>query len=123
MLVVDDNVDSADVAALLLRMAGHEAQVAYSAATALEAAAAYQPNVVLLDIGLPEMNGYEVAARLRQHPQVGNAWLVAITGYGQDSDRQRSQAAGFDHHLVKPVEPQKLRELLALLATQERAKE
>ena len=120
VLVVDDNVDGADVTALLLQELGHEAQVAYSGATALAAADEYLPNVVLLDIGLPEMDGYEVARRLRQHPLLRNAWLVAITGYGQESDRQRSKEAGFDHHLVKPVAPEKLEVLLTLLATQER---
>lgn len=120
VLVVDDNVDGADVTALLLQLLGHEAQVAYSGATALAAADEYLPNVVLLDIGLPEMDGYEVARRLRQHPLLRNAWLVAITGYGRESDRQRSKEAGFDHHLVKPVGPEKLEVLLTLLATQER---
>ena len=120
VLVVDDNVDGADVTALLLQELGHETQVAYSGAAALAAADEYLPNVLLLDIGLPEMDGYEVARRLRQHPLLKNAWLVAITGYGQESDRQRSKEAGFDHHLVKPVGPEKLEVLLTLLATQER---
>ena len=120
VLVVDDNVDGADVTALLLGELGHETQVAYDGATALAAADEYLPNVVLLDIGLPEMDGYEVARRLRQHPLLRNVWLVAITGYGQESDRQRSKEAGFDHHLVKPVGPEKLEVLLTLLTTQER---
>ena len=120
VLVVDDNIDGADITALLLRELGHEAQVAYSGPGALTAADSYLPNVVLLDIGLPEMDGYEVARRLRQHPLLRNAWLVAITGYGQESDRQRSKEAGFDHHLVKPVGPDKLEVLLTLLSTQER---
>lgn len=85
VLVVDDNVDGADVTALLLQVLGHETQVAYSSATALAVADEYLPNVVLLDIGLPEMDGYEVARRLRQRPLLRNAWLVAITGYGQES--------------------------------------
>ncbi|HEX5732493.1 MAG TPA: PAS domain S-box protein [Blastocatellia bacterium] len=123
VLVADDNVDSANVTVLLLRELGHEAQVAYSGATALEAADEYQPNLVLLDIGMPEMDGYEVARRLRQHPQLRNAWVVAITGYGQESDRQRSKEAGFDYHLVKPVGAQKLQELLRMLTTQERSGE
>jgi CheY-like chemotaxis protein len=91
--------------------------------TALEAAYEYKPNVVLLDIGMPEMDGYEVAGRLRQHPQLENAWVVAITGYGQETDRQRSKEAGFDYHLVKPVGAQKLKELLRMLTTQERPEE
>lgn len=123
VLVADDNVDSANVTALLLRELGHEAQVAYTGATALEAAYEYQPNVVLLDIGMPKMDGYEVARRLRQHPQLRNIWVVAVTGYGQESDRRRSQEAGFDYHLVKPVGAEKLKELLAMLTTQERPEE
>ena len=120
VLVVDDNVDGADVTALLVQELGHETQVVYSGANALAAADEYLPNVVLLDIGLPEMDGYEVARRLRQHPILRNAWLIAITGYGQESDRQRSKEAGFDYHLIKPVAPEKLEELLTLLTTQER---
>ena len=81
----------------------------------MSTAVEYHPNVVLLDIGLPELDGYEIARRLRQRSQLNDVWLVAMTGYGQDSDRQRSQDAGFDHHLVKPVDPQKLEELLAML--------
>lgn len=116
VLVVDDNVDGADVTALLLQVLGHETQVAYTSATALAAADEYLPNVVLLDIGLPEMDGYEVARRLRLRPLLKNTWLVAITGYGQESDRQLSKEAGFDHHLIKPVAPEKLEELLTSLA-------
>ena len=73
----------------------------------------FGPHVVLLDIGLPEMDGYEVARRLRQHPQLKDVGLMAVTGYGQDSDRQRSKDAGFDHHMVKPVDPDYLLNLLA----------
>jgi CheY-like chemotaxis protein len=119
MLVVDDNVDQADSTALLLRASGHEVRVAYSGPAALEAAQDYQPNLVLLDIGLPEMDGYEVARRLRQKPQLKDVRLVAMSGYGQDAYRQRSLAAGFDVHLVKPVNPQELQEILATLAKQE----
>ncbi len=100
----------------MLQMFGHEVQAAYSGQTALETAVEYQPDFVLLDIGLPDMNGYEVARRLRQQPQTKDVRLIAMTGYGQDSDRQRSQEAGFDHHLVKPVDPQKLQDLLATQA-------
>jgi len=121
VLVVDDNMDSADMLVMMLQMFGHEVQAAYSGQTALETAVEYQPDFVLLDIGLPDMNGYEVARRLRQQPQTKDVWLVALTGYGQDSDRQRSQEADFDHHLVKPVDPQKLQDLLATRAKQPRA--
>jgi PAS domain S-box-containing protein len=121
VLVVDDNMDSADMLVLTLQMFGHEVQAAYSSQTALATAIEYQPEVVLLDIGLPDMDGYEVARRLRQQPQTKDVWLIAMTGYGQDSDRQRTQAAGFDHHLVKPANPQKLQDLLATLAKQPRS--
>ncbi len=116
VLVVDDNVDAADMLVMLLQTFGHEVQAAYNGQTALEIAVQYEPDFVLLDIGLPDMNGYEVARRLRQQPQTKDVRLIAMTGYGQDSDRQRSQEAGFDHHLVKPVDPQKLQDLLATQA-------
>jgi len=122
VLVVDDNMDSADMLVMLLQMFGHEAKAAYSGQSALETAVEYQPDVVLLDIGLPDMNGYEVARHLRQQPQTKDVRLIAMTGYGQDSDRQRSQAAGCEHHLVKPVDPQKLEDLLATRAKQPRAR-
>jgi PAS domain S-box-containing protein len=115
VLVVDDNVDAADSLAMLLRMSGHVVRVAYSGRTALEAAMDAHPNIVLLDIGLPQMDGYEVARRLRQQAQLKDIRLVAMTGYGLDTDRQRSQEAGFDAHMVKPVELQKLEELLTTL--------
>ncbi|MCI0642165.1 MAG: PAS domain S-box protein [Gemmataceae bacterium] len=116
VLVVDDNVDQADSAALLLRMSGHEVRVAYSGPAALEAAIEYRPDIVLMDIGLPGMDGYEVARHLRQQPALKDTMLVAVTGYGQESDRRRSQEARFDHHLVKPVNPQELEGILALVA-------
>ena len=113
VLVVDDNADSADSIAAILEISGHEVQVAYSAQKALEIAVEYQPDIMLLDIGLPDMDGYEVAKHLRQTPELKEMRLIAITGYGQQSDRQRSREAGFDEHVVKPVEWQKLEELLA----------
>ena len=115
LLVVDDNVDSADSIAMLLQVSGHEVRVAYSGPEALETAVEYQPDIVLLDIGLPGMNGYEVARRLRDHPDLKKAKLMAVTGYGQDADRVQSREAGFDYHLVKPVDPQKLQEVLVEL--------
>jgi CheY-like chemotaxis protein len=81
--------------------------------SAVETAIAYRPNVVLLDIGLPGLNGYEVARRLRQHPNLKNTVLIALTGYGQDTDRQASKQAGFDHHLVKPARFDQLNKILA----------
>ena len=118
VLAVDDNVDSADTIALWLRLSGHEARVAYSSQAALETAVEYQPHIVLLDIGLPGMDGYEVARRLRKHPQLKEVKLIAVTGYGQDADRLQSQEAGFDYHLVKPVDAQKLQDLLVELMAQ-----
>ena len=115
VLVVDDNIDSADSITSLLEASGHDVKVAYSAEKALEMAAEYQPEIMLLDIGLPEMDGYEVAKRLRQNPQLKDLRLIALTGYGQDSDRQRSREAGFDAHVVKPVDWRNLSELLASL--------
>jgi CheY-like chemotaxis protein/two-component sensor histidine kinase len=115
VLVVDDNRDAAESLAMMLRLDGHEVQVAHDGPAALEAARAFGPEVVLMDIGLPRMSGHEVAARLSQQPHDGERLLVAMTGYGQDEDRRRSREAGFHHHLVKPVDPQALRDLLACL--------
>ena len=121
VLVVDDNVDSADSTAAILGTSGHEVEVAYSAQTALKIAVEYRPDIVLLDIGLPDMDGYEVAKHLRQTPELKEMRLIAITGYGQQSDRQRSREAGFDEHVVKPVEWRKLEELLAALMKRPRS--
>jgi two-component system CheB/CheR fusion protein len=112
VLVVDDNVDTAESMVLLLRMRGHEVQVAFSGPTALAAAAAFAPEVVLLDIGLPGLDGYEVARSLRQQHRTAKATLVALTGYGQEEDRRLAREAGFDHHLTKPVDPAVVYELL-----------
>jgi two-component system CheB/CheR fusion protein len=110
--VVDDNVDAADSLALLLRAGGHEVQTAYDGPTALETAGAFHPEVVFLDIGLPEVDGYEVARRLRRQPGLEKSLLVAVTGYGQEEDRRRAAAAAFDAHLVKPADPTDLFSLL-----------
>lgn len=115
ILVVDDNVDAAESLALLLRLEGHDVWVAHDGPAALTAVNANAPDIVFLDIGMPVMNGYEVAQRLRQRPGVNNVLLVAMTGWGQEEDRRRSQEAGFDRHLVKPVEPEALQQLLAAL--------
>jgi CheY-like chemotaxis protein len=123
VLVVDDNVDSADSTAAILRTSGHEVEVAYSAQKALEMAVEYQPDIMLLDIGLPDMDGYEVANHLRQTPELKEMRLIAITGYGQQSDRQRSREAGFDEHVVKPVDWRQLEELLAALMKRPRSSE
>jgi signal transduction histidine kinase/ActR/RegA family two-component response regulator len=112
ILVVDDNVDSAVTLGILLKMEGHEIQLAHDGQAALQAASAHKPEIVLLDIGMPRMDGYEVARRLRQQPLLEKTFLVALTGYGQDEDRRRSQECGFDAHLVKPVDLDALRDLL-----------
>jgi PAS domain S-box-containing protein len=112
ILVVDDSRDSADTLARLLRRLGHEVEVAYEGPSAYAAAVALVPDIVLLDIGLPGMDGYEVARRLRAEPSLDGVCLVALTGYGSEADRRRSTAVGFDTHLVKPVEFGALRRLL-----------
>jgi CheY-like chemotaxis protein len=119
VLVVDDSVDGAESLALLLRLAGYDVRVAHDGPTALRASAAARPEVVVLDIGLPNgMDGYEVARRLRAQPGGDHMTLIALTGYGQDDDRRRSGAAGFAAHLVKPVDPPELEAVIArLLAT------
>jgi PAS domain S-box-containing protein len=112
VLVVDDNVDAAQTLALFLDMAGHATQTAYTGPEALAAAAEFRPDVVLLDIGLPGMNGYEVARELRAGPS-SPLLLVALTGWGTAQDRELARAAGFDHHLTKPADPNRVQALLA----------
>ena len=112
ILIVDDNRDAADSLALILRLKGGDVRVEYEGHAALATAAEFGPAVVLLDIGLPGMSGYEVAHELRRQPGGENFLLVATTGWSQPSDRERSRAAGFDHHLVKPIEPAALLTLL-----------
>ena len=113
ILVVDDNRDAADSLAIALRLMGHEIRTAYDGVEALRAAEALHPDVALLDIGLPGMNGYEAARQLRARPWGKRAVLVALTGWGRDEDRQRALDAGFDHHLVKPVDHAQLCALIS----------
>ncbi|MES1243536.1 MAG: ATP-binding protein [Acidobacteriota bacterium] len=115
VLVVEDNVDAAESLAALLRLWGHEVRVVHDGLDAIEAARRQHPEVVLLDIGLPGLDGYQVAKRLREDAELDGALLVAMTGYGQPDDRRRSREAGIHHHFVKPVEPFVLRTLLANL--------
>jgi PAS domain S-box-containing protein len=115
VLVVDDLRDAADSLAMMLRDMGHDTRTAYDGLEAVQAAAAIRPDVVLLDIGLPKLNGYEAARRIRNEPWGGNVALVALTGWGQEEDKRRALEAGFDHHLTKPVEPAAFENLLALL--------
>ena len=113
ILVVDDNVDAAMSLAQLLELDGHQSQAVYGAMEALECASRFRPDFVLLDIGLPGMNGYEVAQRLRQMSDLGPMKLIALTGYGQSNDKARAFAAGFDAHLAKPVDLIALERMLA----------
>jgi CheY-like chemotaxis protein len=113
VLVVDDNVDAAESAAMVLRLWSHDVRVAFNGADALALMDEYDPDIVLLDIGLPGITGYELARRIRAQPRFENTVLVAVTGYGQEGDRLRSQHAGFDHHLTKPMHPSKLQEIMA----------
>jgi len=113
VLVVDDNRDAADALSRVLTLAGYQTEVAYEAAEALAIAASQHPDVVLLDIGLPDMSGHEVARRLRAEPWGAGMQLIAITGWGQEDDRRKSREAGFDEHLTKPVDPELLIGLIA----------
>ena len=112
VLVVDDNVDSAESLSLLLGLMGHTVCTAHDGAEALQQAEAFRPDLVLMDIGMPVMDGCEAARRLRQQTWGGAMVLVALTGWGQDEDRRRTEDAGFDHHLIKPVDPVALQSLL-----------
>ena len=112
ILVVDDNRDAVDALAMMLKLGGNDVEIAYEGTTALGMAQSFVPDAVVLDIGLPGMDGYEVARRLRARPETAGALIVAVTGYGQKEDRERSRAAGFDHHLVKPIESDALLMLL-----------
>jgi CheY-like chemotaxis protein len=112
-MVVDDNVDAANTLGELLEALGQEVKVFHEPMAALDAAAGYRPDVALLDIGLPVLDGYQLAARLREQQGRHGCRMFALTGYGQDSDRERSTAAGFEQHLVKPIS---IEQLVALSA-------
>jgi PAS domain S-box-containing protein len=118
VLVVDDNMDVADTHAMLLSAGGCDVRTVYSGAAAVQEAERFRPDLVLLDIGLPDLNGYDVCRRLRAHEWGTRMAVVAVTGWGQEHDRQRSAAAGFDRHLVKPVDPAILSELATLPANE-----
>jgi CheY-like chemotaxis protein len=116
VLVVDDNVDTAESEAELAKLWGHEVAIAQNGPAGIELASKFQPHIALIDIGLPEMNGYEVARRLRQLPDVSKTLLVAITGYGREEDQKAARDAGFDLHLTKPVDLVRLEKLIATLS-------
>jgi CheY-like chemotaxis protein len=113
ILVVDDNRDAADSLGLLLQLAGHETHTAHDGLEAVQAAGAIRPDVVLLDIGLPKISGYEAARRIREEPWGKDLILIALTGWGQEEDKRRATEAGFNRHLTKPVDPTVLEKVLA----------
>jgi len=113
VLIADDNRDGADIMAMLLRQSGMQVHVAYTGVEAVSLAAEVHPDVAVLDIGMPGMSGYEVAKRIRTEPWGSRMQLIAVTGWGQDADKRRAEAAGFDHHLTKPVDPLHLEHLVA----------
>lgn len=115
ILVVDDNHDSALSLAMMLSIMGHETRTAHDGESAVATAESFLPEVVLLDIGLPKLNGYEVAQRIREQSWGASMFLIAVTGWGQEEDRQRSSEVGLNVHMVKPVEPAALEKLLAEL--------
>ena len=112
ILVVDDNRDAALSLTMLLKILGSEVETALDGQTALQVAETFRPTVVLMDLGMPGMSGYDVAKRMRALPQFEGVTLVALTGWGQDEDRLRTRDAGFDHHLVKPVNLSELQVIL-----------
>jgi CheY-like chemotaxis protein len=115
ILVVEDNRDSADSLRMLLELYGYEVTVAYTGPEGVRAAEEWHPNVVLCDIGLPGLDGYGVARKLRGNPATAKTRMIAVTGYGNEEDRFRSQEAGFDRHMVKPVDPEALHQALSTL--------
>ena len=119
ILIVDDNQDSADSLAMLLKITGYEVGTAYDGEQAVEAAGTLRPDVVLLDIGMPKLNGYEACWRIRQQPWGQGMFLIALTGWGQEEDRRRTEEAGFNQHMVKPVDPAALMKLLASLSAEQ----
>ena len=113
LLIVDDNADAGESLALLLRLDGHEVLTATSGEAALQKVATYRPDVMLLDLGMPRMSGYDLAERVRARPELRAAMLVAVSGHGLPRDRLRSRAAGFHAHLLKPVSPAEVAALVA----------
>jgi CheY-like chemotaxis protein len=113
LLIADDNDDAAESLAMLLRMEGHEVVVVGNGRDALDAVAAVRPCVVVLDIGMPDISGYEVARQLRQTQEGRSLTLVAVTGWGQERDKLRAREAGFDHHFTKPIDPNVLLDLVS----------
>jgi CheY-like chemotaxis protein len=115
VMVVDDNVDAAEMLGMLLEAIGHQVVIEHSSRRALERVQVEAPDVCLLDIGLPDIDGNELARRIRREAHAGKTILIAVTGYGQEHDRTTAFAAGFDHHFVKPIDTSKLADVLATL--------
>jgi CheY-like chemotaxis protein len=113
VLVVEDNADARESLGLLLRLSGHEVETSVDAPDGLAKLASFRPDVMLIDVGLPGMNGYDLARRVRARPEARDVGLIALTGYGQEEDRRQAFAAGFDVHLTKPVDPERLERILA----------
>ena len=112
VLIADDNRDAADSLAMLLRMDGHEVTVVHDGRQAVATIDSFRPDIAVLDIGMPELNGYEVARQVREGPLSTLITLIAVTGWGQASDKARAAAAGFNHHLTKPIEPDAFRQMV-----------
>ena len=119
--MVDDNVDAAEMMQTLLELHHHEVRVAHDGQAALAAALDFRPDIGLFDIGLPHLDGYELARRVREDARTASMFLVAVTGWGQDEDRQRSRDHGFDAHLTKPADPDALLQLIARAPSPSRA--
>jgi CheY-like chemotaxis protein len=117
VLIVEDERDAADSLRMLLELSGYEVDVAYTGPEGVQKAMRWLPHVVLCDIGLPGLDGYGVAEQLRRNPPTSESHLIAITAWGEEKDKQRGREAGFEHHLVKPADPQRLLQLLAVLAS------
>ena len=120
VLIVDDNEASAKTLGWMIELMEHDIKLAHDGATSIEIAREFQPHIVMLDIGLPTMSGYEVCSMMRKEPVLQNSVFIAQTGWGQQEHRQRSKEAGFDHHLVKPINMQQLKELIASIAAQQK---
>jgi CheY-like chemotaxis protein len=113
VLVVDDNADAAESVALFLRLEGHDTITALDGLQAIELCRSFAPDVVVIDIGLPGLNGYELAQQLRASPETAHMQLIALTGYGQESDVRAAKEAGFDHHFIKPMNPAEIHRVIA----------
>jgi CheY-like chemotaxis protein len=116
ILVADDNRDAAESLKLILELGGHDVHTVFDGESAVRCAETFEPDIALVDIGMPRANGYEVASRIREQPWGKGIYLVALTGWGQDDDKRRAHEAGFDAHLVKPVPPEALDRLLATMS-------